>query len=258
MSLLPLRGTPTTEPGEPRVVGLDGERADEIFDVLSAGTTREVLSRLYDQPATPAELRDAVGTSLQNVHYHLGKLEDANLIEAAGVGYSEKGTEMTVYAPTSEAVVLFAGRDDDRSRLRSLLSRLFGVAFALVVATLLLRQYLYGRLLPRFGGGSPAGGDGGADAGDGDAVPEAGGGNDTAASDSGSSGAGRNEATAPTSSSDNASVVSGDSASTPTEAAAEAARASADAAAGLDPALAFFLGGLFVLLAVGVAWYVTR
>ncbi|WP_254545035.1 ArsR/SmtB family transcription factor [Halomarina pelagica] len=256
MSLLPLRGTPTSEPGEPRVVGLDGERADEIFDTLSAGTTREVLARLYDQPATPAELRDAIGTSLQNVHYHLGKLEDANLIEAAGVGYSEKGTEMTVYAPTSEAVVLFAGRSDDRSRLRSLLSRLFGVALALVVATLLLRRYLYGSLLPQFGGGSPAGGGGDAGSAGGAGGDSGSGASNVTAGSSGASGA--NDTAAPTSTPGDVSALSGDSTATPTEAAAEATRASAEAAASLDPVLAFFLGGLFVLLAVGVVWYVTR
>ncbi|MFC6835422.1 ArsR/SmtB family transcription factor [Halomarina ordinaria] len=220
MSLLPLRESPTREPGEPRMVGLDGERADELFDVLSSATTREVLSRLYDQPATPADLRDATGTSLQNVHYHLGKLDDAGLIEAAGVGYSERGTEMTVYAPTSEAVVLFAGRDEDGSRLRSLLARLFGVVLALGVATLLLRQFLYGAILPDGTGGDAT-------------APESeagGGGGPGVATDSGGGATGS----------------------------ADAAQTTAEAAAALDPALAFFLGGLFALAVVGVLWYATR
>ncbi|WP_330631627.1 ArsR/SmtB family transcription factor [Halocatena halophila] len=126
MSLLPLRGESQSTPNEPRVLGLDNEAADEAFETLTASTTRTVLSIIYEQPSTPTEIRDEIDTSLQNVHYHLGKLEDAGLIEPSGVGYSEKGTEMTVYAPANEAVVLFAGRQSDHRRLRDFLRRTLG------------------------------------------------------------------------------------------------------------------------------------
>jgi len=170
MSLLPLRGETSAEPDEPQVLGLAGEDADEAFDVLSSSTTREVLSFVYDQPSTPAEIRDEIGTSLQNVHYHIDKLEDADLIEPAGTGYSEKGTEMTIYAPSNEAVVLFAGRQSDRSRLRQMLGRVFGVVFALAAGTLLYDRFLLDRVGDRTAefaanddgsGGASGGGDGG-------------------------------------------------------------------------------------------------
>lgn len=131
MSLLPLRGEPQSTPNEPRVLGLDNEAADEAFETLTASTTRKVLSIIYEQPSTPTEIRDEIDTSLQNVHYHIGKLEDAGLIEPSGVGYSEKGTEMTVYAPANEAVVLFAGRKSDRLRLRDFLRRALGAVAVL-------------------------------------------------------------------------------------------------------------------------------
>ncbi|MFD1515037.1 ArsR/SmtB family transcription factor [Halomarina rubra] len=300
MSLLPLRGESTAEPDEPRVVGLAGEDADETFEVLSSSTTREVLAALYEQPLTPSEVRDSVGTSLQNVHYHLDKLEEAALIEPAGVGYSEKGTEMTVYAPTSEAVVLFAGRRDDRSRLRSMLSRLFGVVLALGVGTATLRWFVEsqtGRSVTEqaeSGGGgdrefaSSSGADGaagggaatgdGADTG-GDAVTTAdgGGGGDVSIASGGDGAAtdGVEQATeaAPAATE---SPTSLDGAGQATEAAtqtpADVARPAADTGATgaesipqqvadalvAEPALAFLLGGLFVLCVVGVVWYTTR
>ncbi len=137
MSLLPLRGETQSTPNEPRVLGLDNEAAEEAFETLTASTTRKVLSIIYEQPSTPTEIRDEIDTSLQNVHYHLGKLEDAGLIEPSGVGYSEKGTEMTVYAPANEAVVLFAGRKSDRLRLRDFLRRALGAVVVLAgVSTL--------------------------------------------------------------------------------------------------------------------------
>lgn len=142
MSLLPLRGESQSTPGEPRVLGLDDEAADEAFETLTASTTRTVLSTIYEQPSTPTEIRDEIGTSLQNVHYHLGKLEDADLIQPSGVGYSEKGTEMTVYAPASEAVVLFAGHESDRLRLQGFFQRILGAVGVLAGASFLLALYL--------------------------------------------------------------------------------------------------------------------
>jgi DNA-binding transcriptional ArsR family regulator len=144
MGLLPSRVFANPDPDEPRVLDIEGADADRAFEALSSETARRILSVIYDQPRTPTEVREEVGTSLQNVHYHLDKLESADLIEPAGTGYSEKGNEMTVYAPRSEALVLFAGHDHDRSRLESLLGRVGAMFLVLVTATaaiaLLTRQ----------------------------------------------------------------------------------------------------------------------
>jgi len=275
MSLLPLRGESSADPDEPRVVGLAGEEADETFEVLSSATTRKVLAALYDQPSMPSEVRDDIGTSLQNVHYHLGKLEDADLIEPAGVGYSEKGTEMTVYAPTSEAVVLFAGRRDDRSRLRSMLARLFGVVLALGVGTAALRQFVRSQVgqstfesAESGGGASQGGGDAGAaTGGDGGGAAATGEADSAGAATSTESGdvsiavdgggnASAGQATESARATPESTVADG-----ATDAAASGSdpllQQFAEVLVG-DPALAFLLGGLFVLLAVGVVWYMTR
>jgi DNA-binding transcriptional ArsR family regulator len=136
MSLLPSRLQVSSSPDEPRVLDIDGDAAGETFDALGSETARRMLALIYDEPRTPAEIEDHVGTSLQNVHYHVDRLETADLIEPAGTGYSEKGNEMTVYGPASEAVVLFAGEDGDSSRLRDALTRLFGLAATVGIATI--------------------------------------------------------------------------------------------------------------------------
>lgn len=105
-----------------RVVGLDNDVADIVFTALTAATTRTILSLLYDQPLIPTDIQETIGTSRQNVQYHLAKLEEAGLIEPAGVEQSEKGTDMTKYAPAKEAVVLVAGRESDQLRIRETLS----------------------------------------------------------------------------------------------------------------------------------------
>jgi DNA-binding transcriptional ArsR family regulator len=148
MGLLPRRAEPETErePDDPRVLDLDGEDAAATFDALGSETARHIMAAVYEQPSTPVEVREQVGTSLQNVHYHLDKLEEADLVEPAGVGYSEKGNEMTVYAPASEAVVLFAGDDHERSRLERLVGRVLGLYFLLALATVTF-HFLYQRFV---------------------------------------------------------------------------------------------------------------
>jgi DNA-binding transcriptional ArsR family regulator len=208
MGLLPSRVLAEPDPDGPRVLDVDGADADRAFDALSSETARTILQCIYEEPRTPTEVREEVGTSLQNVHYHLDKLEDADLIEPAGTGYSEKGNEMTVYAPASEAVVLFAGREHDRSRLRDLLDRVLVLYLVLAVATIALKLGLEA-LRPE---------------------PE--------------------PATFSGQSTDyQVSTDSGAASQGPVETVV-------DAAAGLDPALAFFLGGLVTIAALTVVWYV--
>ena len=198
MSLLSSRLEVSPSPDEPRVLDIDGEDADDAFDALASETARAVLAATYEEPRTPTEVHGQVGTSLQNVHYHLDSLEDAGLIESAGTGYSSKGNEMTVYAPASEAVVLFAGEDGDGARLRGHLKRLFGLVLTVGAATA-----VFAAVLDWF-------------------------------------------------------ALGGDSAETSDDAMRVAdapAQGAADAAATVDPVVAFFLGGC-VAVAVLACWWV--
>ena len=131
-SIFPLRDTVTPdEDREPRLVDLDEDTADEVFEALSSETTRTIFMSLHRDPQTASDLAEETDTSVQNIQYHLGKLEDAELVTVVDTWYSERGTEMKVYAPKDDSLVLFAGRDK-QSTLRSLLNRVTGL-FALLV-----------------------------------------------------------------------------------------------------------------------------
>jgi DNA-binding transcriptional ArsR family regulator len=201
--LLPLRTETTRTPSEPRVLDLDGEGADEAFAALSSETARRILATVYEEPRTPTEINEQVGTSLQNVHYHLEKLETADLVQEAGTGYSEKGNEMTVYAPSNEALVLFAGDDHTRTRILDALKRFVSGLAVLAFASLLIAMATGSRLLAGF-----------------------------------------------------QSSPSADSASKPTvETGAKITESAGTASQALDPAIAFFLGGVFVLALASCWWY---
>ena len=116
MSQLLPRKPPVDRPdGGPRVVGLDDRESGDVFSVLSSEVARSILTELYRDPATQSELADRVDTSIQNVQYHLGGLADAGLVEVVDQWYSEKGTEMDVYAPNGGPLVLVAGNRDRQS-----------------------------------------------------------------------------------------------------------------------------------------------
>jgi DNA-binding transcriptional ArsR family regulator len=170
MSLLPSSPEVSVE-DDPRVVGLDSEEADALMRALSSDTAREMLSALHEEPMPPSRLADRVDTTLQNAQYHLERLADAGAIEVVGTAYSEKGREMDVYAPADKPLVIFAGRDDQASGLRSALRRLVGGLFALLFGAVAVQELFGGgirRLVEPFAesGERGAGGAGGA-AGDG-------------------------------------------------------------------------------------------
>src|SRR6056297_3481274 len=142
--LLPSSPDPSAgDGGEPKVVGVDSDDADDLLAALQSETARDLLTALYDDPATPSELAETADTSIQNVRYHLERLQNADLVEVADTVYSEKGREMKVYAPAAKPLVVFAGGDDDTSGLRSALSQLLGALGVLALSSFVV-QRLFG------------------------------------------------------------------------------------------------------------------
>ena len=236
------------------MVGVDDEDADALLSALSSGTARALLSALHEEPAPPSRLAEQADTSLQNVQYHLEKLEDAGAVEVVDTAYSAKGREMDVYAPADQPLVIFAGQEEKQSTLRSALSRLLGSVGILAVASLAVQQWLSERGL--FGGAGPAGEGpaGGAGVNTSDTpTPDAAGGPESGVASAGTTeqrggdiGIQQvNESTADL----RAETVR--ATETPTsETAAAATDTVREASAGLPPGLVFFLGGLFVLAVV--------
>jgi DNA-binding transcriptional ArsR family regulator len=104
--LLPLRPSIEHTPQSRSALVLGDEESTAVIESLSPETARRILSALADRPATASDVAERVDTSIQNAHYHLTNLRDANLVTDAGTWYSSKGTEMTVYALTSHRLEL--------------------------------------------------------------------------------------------------------------------------------------------------------
>src|SRR6056297_1823806 len=154
--LLPSTSDASPQSGEPRVIGVDSDDADDLLGALSSDTARELLASLHEDPATPSDLAETIDTSLQNAQYHLGKLEDADVIQVVDTVYSEKGREMNVYAPSDQPLVVFAGREEKTTGLKAALSRLLGAFGALGLLSVAIQQTFgdgLGALFGTSGGG---------------------------------------------------------------------------------------------------------
>ncbi|WP_152040730.1 ArsR/SmtB family transcription factor [Salinigranum salinum] len=82
------------------------EEAGTVLESLSSETAQSIVVELGSEPATPTEIAERTGTSIQNVSYHLSRLEDAELVTVVGTRYSEKGREMKLYASAVTSLVI--------------------------------------------------------------------------------------------------------------------------------------------------------
>ncbi|MCU4974721.1 helix-turn-helix domain-containing protein [Halobacteria archaeon AArc-m2/3/4] len=143
--LFPLRSETPAKEGQPRVVDLEDEDADAVFSALSSTTARRIYSRLNEEPGTPSDIAEAIDSSIQNVRYHLEKLEDAGLVEVVDTWYSSRGNEMSVYA-TADGPLIVTSDKSRADQLRDALSRYLGGVAVLGGASLFV-QYGLGRFL---------------------------------------------------------------------------------------------------------------
>lgn len=118
--LFPSRSGGENGDAEPWLVGLE-DADDDVFAALTSETARALLAELYDEPAAASELAERVDTSLQNTHYHIEKLQSADLVDVVETCYSSKGTEMDIYAPTGDPLLLVVGEREDSGTVRQAL-----------------------------------------------------------------------------------------------------------------------------------------
>lgn len=138
-SIFPITSEKKASVEESEVVELESQRAEVVLDALSSKTTRKIFLEIYDKESSISEISERTDNSIQNVKYHVEKLQESNLIEEARVKHTENGNQMKLYCPKSEAVVLLASRKNKEETLRSALKRVGGItvlagAFAAILS----------------------------------------------------------------------------------------------------------------------------
>jgi len=102
-------------PAERSTIELGEESFRAVFEALASETARDIVERLAADPATASEVAADLGSSIQNVEYHLDRLREAGVIVEADVWYSTRGKEMSVYAPRVEAFAVDLSAPTERN-----------------------------------------------------------------------------------------------------------------------------------------------
>jgi DNA-binding transcriptional ArsR family regulator len=88
----------------------------DVLAVLATDTARQIVLTLSDSSGTASDIADDLGTSVQNVCYHLDRLQNAGLVEGIGSRYSSKGRKMEIYGLVTNPIVVQFGEEESQSK----------------------------------------------------------------------------------------------------------------------------------------------
>jgi len=106
--LLPRRTPQASIANDPGTLTLTLEdpATETLLATCSSAGGRSVVQALQEAPSTASGIADGVDTSLQNVQYHLERLEAAGLVDVVATDISRKGREMDVLDLAGDPIVL--------------------------------------------------------------------------------------------------------------------------------------------------------
>lgn len=101
-----LRGTDADVTRSGTLLTFADDSLEEQWDALGSTKARRIFNLLQSETLPPPDIASELDLSSQTVHYHLGRLVDADLVSVVGQGYSEKGKEMDIYAADHDPLVV--------------------------------------------------------------------------------------------------------------------------------------------------------
>jgi DNA-binding transcriptional ArsR family regulator len=101
-----LRGTDADVTRSGTLLTFADDSLEERWDALGSTKARRIFNLLQSETLPPPDIANELDLSSQTVHYHLGRLVDADLVSVVGHGYSEKGKEMDIYAADHDPLVV--------------------------------------------------------------------------------------------------------------------------------------------------------
>jgi DNA-binding transcriptional ArsR family regulator len=113
------------------------ERAQKISKAMASQTASDILQLLAEGQKSLTEITDRLDIPLTTAKYHIENLLEAGLIIVAETKYSVKGREIKIYAVTNQLLIVAPRQSNVRSLLLKYAS-LFGIVLfgSLVIAML--------------------------------------------------------------------------------------------------------------------------
>lgn len=110
------------------------ERAQKISKAMGSQTASDILQLLAEHPRSLTEITERLAIPLTTAKYHTENLLDAGLISVAETRYSVKGREIKIYSLTNQLLIV-APRT---SNVRSLLLKYASLFCIVILGTLAL------------------------------------------------------------------------------------------------------------------------
>jgi DNA-binding transcriptional ArsR family regulator len=110
------------------------ERAQKISKAMGSQTASDILQLLADHPKSLTEITERLTIPLTTAKYHIENLLEAGLISVAETRYSVKGREIKIYSLTNQLLIV-APRT---SNVRSLLLKYASLFCIVILGTLAL------------------------------------------------------------------------------------------------------------------------
>jgi predicted transcriptional regulator len=102
------------------------ERAQKIAKAMGSPMAGDILQQLAEKPSSLTDITERLAIPMNTAKYHVENLLDAGIIAVADTRYSVKGREVKIYSLTNQLLIVAPRRSDIRSLLLKYAS-LFGI-----------------------------------------------------------------------------------------------------------------------------------
>ena len=88
------------------LVDLNETKTKKLAETITSETSRKILNHLTEKDDTEANIAKSLNIPISTVHYHLQKLQDANLVTVEEFHYSKKGREVKHYKLANKYIII--------------------------------------------------------------------------------------------------------------------------------------------------------
>lgn len=88
------------------LVDLNEPKVKKLAETITSETSRKILNHLTEKEDTEQNISKALGMPISTVHYHLQRLQEAQLVKVDEFHYSPKGREVNHYKLANKYIII--------------------------------------------------------------------------------------------------------------------------------------------------------
>ena len=89
------------------LVDLNDPKTKSVAETITSATSRKILDYLAGvENSSESQIAKALGIAMSTVHYHMQKLQEAELVDVSGFTYSKKGREINRYCLANKYIII--------------------------------------------------------------------------------------------------------------------------------------------------------